>query len=201
MKKIKGRVLSSVLTLFVLLSFCLVPVKSWAGNLDVLVFGNYDFLSPNGGAIAQGSTESWQGQWHNGYGGGLGLLYWFSPRFGFRIDAQGNFFGMNQPGESLDSAPITGGIEYKLSDGLDHYAYVVLDAGVAYELSLPGISSIAISAPNGGHAWSSYFDGGLGYNFSFLFAEVKYAYIQDPVPNLPGQNAMWYIPVTVGFNF
>lgn len=181
--------------------FLFVPAKSFAST-DFLLFGNYDFLTPNGGNVSsQNQNPSWSGLFHNGYGGGLGLAYWFGGQLGVRFEAQGNFFGMNQPGMSLESAPITGGVLYKLSSGLDSYPYFLVDGGAGYELGLPNTTAPALTAKGSSSAWSSYFDIGLGYAFSFLFVEAKYAYLTDPIPNYPGQHAMWYIPITVGLKF
>lgn len=208
-KTIKG-LSALLLTATLLFTGMMLPAKSWAvtsapGVWDLMVFGNYDMVSPNTGAVMQNSsTPTWNNELNNGYGAGLGLAYWFNDTIAFRLMVQGNFSQVSSSVVSkmaYESAPITGGFEAKLYGDTDYYVYALVDAGAAYELGLPNTSSPTLSATGSTNAWSSYGDAGLGLNLDYVFVEVKVAYLMDSMPKTAGQNALWYIPVTAGFNF
>lgn len=191
-------------------------VTSGSGVWDFMIFGNYDLVSPDTGNVFKSSTMnsylsslgkpvSWAGTMQNGYGAGIGTAYWFNDVLAFRLEVQGNFFQMQKtslsPG-AAESAPITGGLELKLYGNADYYLYGAVDAGVAYELSLPNNSSPTLSGKGSTNAWSSYGDVGIGVNLDYVFIEAKFAYLPNFIPEVPSAtNALWYIPVTVGFNF
>ncbi len=217
-KKMVRGLSALLLTATLLFTGMMLPAKSWAvtsapGVWDLMVFGNYDMVSPNNGDVFQNyasipnvTTPTWKNQLNNGYGAGLGLAYWFNDTIAFRLMAQGNFFQASSSAlfktTASESAPITGGFEAKLYGDTDYYVYALVDAGAAYELSLPNTSSPALSATGSTNAWSSYGDAGLGLNLDYVFVEVKVAYLMDFMPkSASSQNAFWYIPVTAGFNF
>ncbi len=182
--------------------------SSGAGVWNVLLFGNYDFTSPDTGngfsnLPSSFTSPTWNKYLGDGYGGGVGVVYWFTEDVAFRAEAQAGLFN---PGTSpfftsgaLESAPLTGGVELKLYGDPDYFLYLALDGGVAYENSL---QSPGFFAKSSNHAWSSYADAGFGLNLDWVFVEVKVAYLPDAVPNSPyQQGAFWYVPVTAGFNF
>ncbi|MGC8500069.1 MAG: hypothetical protein ACP5OS_02690 [Leptospirillia bacterium] len=208
-KTVKG-LSALLLTATLLFTGMMLPAKSWAvtsapGVWNLMVFGNYDMVSPNTGAVMQNSsTPTWNNELNNGYGAGLGLAYWFNDTIAFRLMVQGNFVQVSSSVASkmaYESAPITGGFEAKLYGDTDYYVYALVDAGAAYELGLPNTTSPTLSATGSTNAWSSYGDVGLGVNLDYVFVEVKIAYLMDSMPKTAGQNALWYIPVTAGFNF
>ncbi len=188
---------------------------SGSGVWDFLIFGNYDISTIDTGNIsssqvlntalsATGQATSFANTFQNGYGAGLAIVYWFNDVLAFRVGAQGNFFeGKSSSlasGNSLQSAPLFGGIEAKLYGDPDYFLYGVIDAGAAYEESVSGASPTLSNYLN--HGWSAYGDIGLGLNINWLFVEVKFAYMPQFVPNFGyGQNGFYYVPVTVGFNF
>ena len=208
-KKAVGGLSAFLLTATLILAGALFPARSWAvtsapGVWDLMVFGNYDMVSPNtGNVLSTSSATNWNNVLDNGYGAGLGVAYWFNDTIAFRFEVQGNFFSGagTEKGTALESAPITGGFEAKLYGDTDYYLYALVDAGAAYELSLPNTSSPAMSATGQTNAWSSYGDVGLGLNLDYVFVEAKFAYLMDFLPKTAGQNALWYIPITAGFNF
>jgi len=182
--------------------------SSGTGEWNLLLFGNYDSLSPNTGSVfssvpASYTSPTWNKYLSNGYGGGLGVAYWFTEDVAFRVMAQASEFNAGTSpyltSGALESAPLTGGVELKLYGEPDYFLYMALDGGVAYENSLLNQGFFAKSSS---HAWSSYADVGLGLNIDWVFVEVKVAYLPDAVPNSPyQQGAFWYVPVTAGFNF
>ena len=208
-KKTVGGLSALLLTATLMIAGAIFPARSWAvtsapGVWDLMVFGNYDMVSPNTGSLySTTSTPTWSNAINNGYGAGIGVAYWFNDTIAFRLEVQGNFFqGQNSlKTTSMESAPITGGFEAKLYGDTDYYLYAFVDAGAAYELSLPNTTSPALSAAGQSNAWSSYGDAGLGLNLDYVFVEAKFAYLMDFLPKTTGQNALWYIPVTAGFNF
>ena len=208
-KKAVGGLSALVLTAALVIAGALFPVRSWAvtsgpGVWDLMVFGNYDLVSPNTGAeIPNSSTPTWNNVLSNGYGAGLGVAYWFNDTIAFRLEVQGNFFqgaGVIKT-TALESAPITGGFEAKLYGNADYYLYALVDAGAAYELSMPNTNGPALSATGQSNAWSGYGDVGIGMNFDYVFVEAKFAYLMDSLPKVGSQNGLWYIPITAGFNF
>ncbi|EQD38902.1 conserved hypothetical protein, secreted, partial [mine drainage metagenome] len=197
-KTVKG-LSALLLTATLLFTGMMLPAKSWAvtsapGVWDLMVFGNYDMVSPNTGAVMQNSsTPTWNNELNNGYGAGLGLAYWFNDTIAFRLMVQGNFSQVSSSVASkmaYESAPITGGFEAKLYGDTDYYVYALVDAGAAYELGLPNTSSPTLSATGSTNAWSSYGDAGLGLNLDYVFVEVKVAYLMDSMPKTAGQNAL-----------
>jgi hypothetical protein len=171
-----------------------------------MIFGNYDLVSPNTGNVYSGAGQpslTFANTLQNGYGAGIGTAYWFNDVLAFRVMAQGNFYQLKSPVTgSMESAPLTGGFEAKLYGGPDYYLYAAVDAGAAYQLDLPNNTSPTLSGKGSTNAWSAYGDVGLGVNFDWVFVEVKLAYLPDSIPHAQSsQNALWYIPVTAGFNF
>jgi hypothetical protein len=207
-KKLVGGLSAILLAAALVIAGALFPARSWAvtsgpGVWDLMVFGNYDLVSPNtGSAFPNTSTPTWNNLMDNGYGAGLGVAYWFNDTIAFRLEVQGNFFqGAGANTSALESAPLTGGFEAKLYGSADYYLYAVVDAGAAYELSLPNTNGPALSAKGQSNAWSGYGDVGLGMNFDYVFVEAKFAYLMDALPHTASQNGLWYIPITAGFNF
>ncbi|MGC8529040.1 MAG: hypothetical protein ACP5OP_02420 [Leptospirillia bacterium] len=208
-KKVLRVVSALFLTAALVVVGALFPARSWAitsgpGVWDLMVFGNYDLVSPNTGAQNPiSSTPTWNNALSNGYGAGLGAAYWFNDTIAFRLEVQGNFFqgAGTFKTTALESAPITGGFEAKLYGNADYYLYALVDAGAAYELSLPNTNGPALSATGQSNAWSGYGDVGIGMNFDYVFVEAKFAYLMDSLPKVASQNGLWYIPITAGFNF
>ena len=209
-KKLFGGLSALLLTAALVIAGALFPARSWAvtsgpGVWDLMVFGNYDLVSPNTGSIySNTSTPTWNNTLSNGYGAGLGVAYWFNDTIAFRLEVQGNFFQGAGVAKTLalESAPLTGGFEAKLYGSADYYLYALVDAGAAYELSLPNTNGPALSATGQHNAWSGYGDVGLGMNFDYVFVEAKFAYLMDSIPKAASpQNGLWYIPITAGFNF
>ena len=204
---------AGLLALALLVAGLLSPAKSYAvtsgpGVWDLMIFGNYDLVSPNTGSVfnslpAGFTSPTWANTMQNGYGAGIGTAYWFNDVIAFRVMAQGNFYQLKSPAPgSMESAPLTGGFEAKLYGGPDYYLYAAVDAGAAYELSLPNNTSPTLSGKGSTNAWSAYGDVGLGVNIDWVFVEVKLAYLPDAIAHASSsQNALWYIPVTAGFNF
>jgi len=205
---------SSVLLAFaVLVISILAPPNSRAqssgtGDWNLLLFGNYDFVSPNTGNVfpnlpASYTSPTWNKYLSDGYGGGVGVAYWFTEDVAFRIMAQASEFNAGTSpfltSGALESAPLTGGVEIKLYGDPDYFLYLAVDGGVAYENAL---QSQGFFAKSMNHAWSSYADAGIGLNIDWVFIEVKVAYLPDAQPNSSfQQGALWYVPVTAGFNF
>ena len=220
-KKAVGGLSAFLLTATLIMAGVLFPARSWAvtsapGVWDLMIFGNYNLVSPNTGNMFQSSTinsylssqgkpTSWPGNMQNGYGAGIGTAYWFNDVLAFRMEVQGNFFQMQKSGNvtgSMESAPITGGFELKLYGNTDYYLYGAVDAGAAYQLSLPNNTSPTLSGKGSTSAWSSYGDVGVGLNLDYVFVEAKFAYLPNFTPNAQSAtNALWYVPVTAGFNF
>ena len=179
-------------------------LSSGPGEWNVLLFGNYDLVSPNTGTVYTNAPAAENSQWNkafnNGAGGGLGIGYWFNDVVAFRIEAQFNEF--NTPLSSSTSilgalsAPLTGGLEVKLLGNADYFLYAAVDLGAAYENDIGSlISSVS-------PAWSAYADAGIGLNIDWIFLEVKIAYLPETFPNASfGQNPFWHVPVSAGFNF
>ena len=195
---------SVFLALFMTLASTCFPSKALAvtsgpGAWDVLVFGNYDLVSPNTGeAYKNLSTPTWNNELNNGYGGGIGLVYWFNDTVAFRIEAQTNLYTIPNA-NALQSSPLTGGFEIKLLGDPDYFLYFVIDAGAAYEEGLNGKTFFGTASSN---AWSAYGDAGLGFNLNWIFIEAKIAYLpQTLAHSSSSQNGLWYIPLTAGFNF
>jgi hypothetical protein len=201
---------ASVFAALLLLAGWTAPLKARAassgpGVWNLLLFGNYDMLSGiDTQGLASGSgNNTFPNNFQNGYGAGLSVVYWFNDVVAFRVSAQGNFFqgqnGYSYAGNSLESAPLTGGFEVKLYGDPDYFLYGVIDAGAAYEDEVTG-SSITLSNSLA-HSWSAYGDVGLGVNLNWVFLEVKFAYLPQALPQYSNQNAFYYIPFTAGFNF
>lgn len=207
-KSLKGGVLFlSALLLVSVTTSRSFALSSGPGEWNVLLFGNYDLVSPNTGNLFTNAPASGNSQWNkafnNGTGGGLGIAYWFNDVVAFRFEAQVNDF--NTPLSSSTSilgalsAPLTGGVEIKLLGNADYFLYAAADIGAAYEND---IGSLLSSATHISPAWSAYADAGIGLNIDWIFLEVKVAYLPDTFPNsFYSQNPFWYIPVTAGFNF
>lgn len=209
----RAGLLGALLALVLLFSGLFLPAKSYAvtsgpGVWDLMVFGNYDLLSPNTGSIytnlpAGQANSNWNNTYNNGYGGGVGIAYWFNDVVAFRVEAQTSLFTDKSPlTGSIQSSPLTGGFEVKLVGDPEYYLYAVADGGVAYEATMSGQNWFGKSSNN---SWSTYADAGLGFNFSWVFVEAKIAYLPESLPGAglsgTGQNALWYVPVTAGFNF
>ncbi|MEC4682976.1 MAG: hypothetical protein VST70_04770 [Nitrospirota bacterium] len=208
------KVLSCLRGAFVALAIMMaslaLPSKSYAvtsapGVWDFMIFGDYDMVSLNTGAVLKNSsTPTWNNEMNNGYGGGLGVAYWFNNVVAFRLEAQTSLFTIPsaQGGGALQSSPLTGGFEFKLMGDTEYYLYAVIDAGVAYEGSMTGQSFFGKTTAN---SWSAYGDAGLGVNLSWVFLEAKVAYMPEAIASGisggGGQNALWYVPLTAGFNF
>ena len=181
---------------------------SGAGDWNVLLFGNYNFVSPDTGTVFSNLTSSftsptWNKYLSDGYGGGIGIVYWFMEDVAFRAEAQASLFNAGTSpfftSGALESAPLTGGFEVKLVGDQNYFLYLAIDGGVAYENAL---QSPGFFAKSSYHAWSSYADAGFGLNLDWVFVEVTIAYLPDAVPNSPyQQGALWYVPLTAGFNF
>lgn len=211
--RVPARWKAGLLALALLVAGLAAPAKSYAvtsgpGVWDLMIFGNYDLVSPNTGNAyssipAPLTSPTWANTMQNGYGAGIGTAYWFNDVLALRVMAQGNFYQLKSPATgSMESAPLTGGLEAKLYGGPDYYLYAVVDAGAAYELDLPNNTSPTLSGKGSTSAWSAYGDVGLGVNIDWVFVEVKLAYLPDSIPHsTSSQNALWYIPVTAGFNF
>ena len=181
-----------------------LPTKSYAdaGGSQFLIFGNYDFVTVNTGPTTSSPRAmTWPSAFQDGYGFGLGYMWWLGQNWAVRLGGEGNFYGGNQATYALESFPLTGGIEYKLSSGFSTFWYAVIDAGWSFELSLPGASGPTFGKTGNLTGWSTYFDGGIGYNLENLFLEVKYAYLLDPIPQAAGQRPFWYLPATFGISF
>ncbi len=180
-------------------------VTSGPGVWDFMIFGNYDLTTINTGAIYSNfptgfASPTWNKVMNNGYGGGVGLAYWFNDTVALRIDVQTSLFTEQSPlTGSVQSSPLTGGIELKLWGDPDYYLYFVVDAGAAYESTMSGTSFFGSATEN---AWTAYGDAGLGLNLDFVFIEAKVAYMpQFMAHSSYSQNGLWYVPVTAGFNF
>ena len=180
--------------------------SSGAGVWDLLVFGNYDMVSgidTQNLASTGGGSNTFPNTFQNGYGAGLSVVYWFNDVLAFRVTAQGNLFqgqtGYAYDGNSLESAPLSGGFEVKLYGDEDYFLYGVIDAGAAYEDEVTGSSPTLSNSL--AHSWSAYGDAGLGVNLNWVFLEVKFAYLPQALPQYSNQNAFYYIPFTAGFNF
>lgn len=200
----------AALALALLFAGLLLPSKSYAvtsgpGVWDFMVYGNYDLVSPNTGDVFKNtSAPTWNNELNNGYGGGVGVAYWFNDTVAFRIEAQTSLY--TEPtgvgGGALQSSPLTGGLEVKLWGDPEYYLYAVIDLGGAYESNLTGQSFFGKATSN---SWSAYGDAGLGVNLSWVFIEAKIAYLPQALASGGsggnGQNALWYVPVTAGFNF
>ncbi len=206
----RNRWLKGLLALAIVAASFLSPSRSFAvtsgpGIWDFMIFGNYNLVSPNTGeAYKNTSAPTWNNLLNNGYGGGVGVAYWFNDMIAFRIEAQTDLYTIPtaQGGGSLQSSPLTGGLEVKLWGNPDYYLYFVIDAGAGYEANLSGQSFFGKSTAN---SWTAYGDAGLGVNFDWVFVEAKIAYmpqsIAHGVSGGNGQNALWYVPLTAGFNF
>ena len=194
---------------FVAASF-LAPSRSFAvtsgpGIWDFMIFGNYNLVSPDTGEVYKNTpAPTWNNMLNNGYGGGVGVAYWFNDMIAFRIEAQTDLYTIPtaQGGGSLQSTPLTGGLEVKLWGNPDYYLYFVIDAGAGYEATMSGQSFFGKTTAN---SWTAYGDAGLGFNIDWVFVEAKIAYmpqsIAHGVSGGNGQNALWYVPLTAGFNF
>jgi hypothetical protein len=166
-----------------------------------MIFGNYDMVSPNTGEVFQNTTApTWNNELNNGYGGGVGVAYWFNNVVAFRIEAQTSLFTIPtaQGGGSLQSSPLTGGVEFKLVGDTEYYLYAAIDAGAGYESNMTGQSFFGTASHS---SWSTYGDAGLGLNLSWVFIEAKFAYLPQALSGSGNQNALWYVPLTAGFNF
>ncbi len=207
----------TLLALAVVLASFLAPSRSFAvtsgpGVWDFMIFGNYDVTSlDNGNTFANPpstlTNQPWNKELNNGYGGGVGLAYWFNDVVAFRLEAQTNLFSVPTSLKtstigSLQSSPLTGGIEVKLVGDPDYYLYLVVDVGGAYEGQMAGTGFFGKTDAN---AWTAYGDAGLGVNIDWVFIEAKVAYLPQAIPqlnpSLGGQSGFWYVPVTAGFNF
>ena len=206
----QSRCLKGLLVLAIVAASFFAPSRSFAvtsgpGIWDFMIFGNYNLVSPDtGGVFKNTSTPTWNNALNNGYGGGVGVAYWFNDMIAFRIEAQTDLYTLPtaQGGGSLQSSPLTGGLEVKLWGNPDYYLYFVIDAGAAYEANMSGQSFFGKSTAN---SWTAYGDAGLGVNIDWIFVEAKIAYmpqaIAHGVSGGNGQNALWYVPLTAGFNF
>lgn len=206
----QSRCLKGLLVLAIVAVSFLAPSRSFAvtsgpGIWDFMIFGNYNLVSPDTGEVFKNtSTPTWNNALNNGYGGGVGVAYWFNDMIAFRIEAQTDLYTLPtaQGGGSLQSSPLTGGLEVKLWGNPDYYLYFVIDAGAAYEANMSGQSFFGKSTAN---SWTAYGDAGLGVNIDWIFVEAKIAYmpqaIAHGVSGGNGQNALWYVPLTAGFNF
>ncbi len=189
--------------------------SSGPGTWNLLLFGNYapnsidteNFSSSatyNASLTALGKATTFNDSLQSGYGAGLAVVYWFNDTLAFRVGVQGNISqgktGGILAGDSIQSAPIFGGLEAKLYGGPDYFLYGVIDGGAAYEETVTGSSPTLSNYLN--HGWSTYGDVGLGLNLNFLFVEVKLAYMPQTIPDAGfPQNGLYYVPVTAGFNF
>ncbi|MDA8112666.1 MAG: hypothetical protein M0T83_09455 [Nitrospiraceae bacterium] len=206
----QSRWLKGLLVLAVVAASFLAPSRSFAvtsgsGVWDFMIFGNYNMVSPDTGeAYKNTPAPTWNNLLNNGYGGGVGVAYWFNDMIAFRIEAQTDLYTIPtaQGGGSLQSTPLTGGLEIKLWGNPDYYLYFVIDAGAGYEANMSGQSFFGKSTAN---SWTAYGDAGLGFNIDWVFVEAKIAYmpqaIAHGVSGGNGQNALWYVPLTAGFNF
>ena len=184
--------------------------SSGPGTWDFLIYGNYDLVSPNsGGAVANlpsgGTSTPWNKFFNNnGYGGGVGVAYGFTEVVAVRAMAQTDLFSTpsSYGGGSTQSSAVTGGLELKLLGDADYYLYAVVDAGGAFEANMPGQSFYGKTTAS---SWTTYGDAGLGLNLAWVFVEGKIAYMPQAlaggVSGGYGQNALWYVPLTAGFNF
>ncbi len=91
----------------------------------------------------------------------------------------------NFPGPGVFLLPITVGGGYRLTQGSPGDFYVVGDVGIA-----PGFYP-------GGSSTTSYYDVGIGYSFTRVFAEFKLAIL--PGTNY-GNGTFLYFPLTVGIH-
>ncbi|MHB1285449.1 MAG: hypothetical protein ACYCYP_02615, partial [Leptospirales bacterium] len=169
--------------------------SSGPGTWNLLLFGNYSpnsidtenfssSASYNNSLTALGKATSFNNSFQAGYGAGLAVVYWFNDTLAFRVGVQGNISqgktGGILAGDSIQSAPIFGGLEAKLYGGADYFLYGVIDGGAAYEETVSGSSPTLSNYLN--HGWSTYGDVGLGFNMNFLFVEVKLAYLPQAIP-------------------
>lgn len=189
--------------------------SSGPGVTSILLFGNYDLSSVDNADIATssltnttlsalGTATSFANNFQDGYGAGLAIVWWFNDTVAFRVGVQGNFFQGKTAGQftgnSIQSAPLFGGLEAKLYGDADYFLYGVVDAGAAYEDEVKGSSPTLSNSL--AHSWTTYGDVGLGLNLNYIFLEVKLAYMPQFVPGYgQSQNGFYYVPVTAGFNF
>ena len=89
------------------------------------------------------------------------------------------------PDRGSSSSPLTVGGGYRLTQGSPGDLYVVGDIGIA-----PGFYP-------GGSSTTSYYDVGIGYSFTRVFAEFKMAIL--PGTNY-GNGTFLYFPLTVGIH-
>ena len=206
------KTISAFFLLVALLLASTAPTKAFAGvaangQLNLMVFGNYDFTALDSSNLPinpTGPNQTFAKSFENGYGAGLGFAYWMTDNIAFRMMAQGNMFQGNQSGlfsgNSIKSAPITAGLEFNLLGDPEHFFYAVIDAGGAYQELVTGAS--AFGGTELSHGWSSYGDAGIGINFAYFFVEAKVEYLPQFVPQATqGQNGSFYIPITAGFSF
>jgi hypothetical protein len=215
----KKKTMSHVIKIFSALFFAGIalfgvfsPTKAFSavaanGQLNLMIFGNYDFTaldSSNLPTNPTGPNQTFAKSFENGYGAGIGFAYWMTDNIAFRMMAQGNMFQGNQTGlfasDSIKSAPITAGLEFNLLGDPEHFLYAVVDAGGAYQELVTGAS--AFGGTELSHGWSSYGDAGIGINFAYFFVEAKVAYLPQFAPQYSqGQNGSFYVPITAGFSF
>ena len=184
--------------------------SSGPGVWDVMIYGNYDLVSPNsGGTLSNAPSSLASPAWNkffndNGYGGGVGVAYWLNDVWAVRAMAQTSLFATpsSYGGGSTQSSALTGGLEAKLFGDAEYYLYAVLDAGGAFEANMPGQGFFGKTTAS---SWTAYADVGLGFNLSWVFLEAKLATLPQAlaggVSGGYGQNPFWYVPLTAGFNF
>lgn len=205
---------AGILLFSLLLAITLVPgparaASSGPGIWDFMVYGNYDLVSPDSGAVISNdaagvSSPAWNKFFNNGYGGGVGVAYWLNDVWAVRAMAQTNLFTTpsTEGGGSTQSSAFTGGLEAKLLGDPEFFLYAVIDAGGAFEANMPGQAFFGKTTAS---SWTTYADAGLGLNLSWVFLEVKAAYLPQTlaggVSGGYGQNPLWYLPLTAGFVF
>ncbi|MHB1758087.1 MAG: hypothetical protein ACYCT9_11380 [Leptospirillum sp.] len=178
-----------------------------AGQLNLMIFGNYDFTALDTSNLpvhSPVSNQSFARSFENGYGAGVGFGYWMTDNIAFRMMAQGNLFQGSQTGffsgSSIMSAPVTAGLKIRLLGDPKHFFFAVVDSGGAYQELVSGAS--AFGGKEISHGWSSYGDIGIGQNYAYFFLEAKVAYLPQFVPQFSrGQNGSFYVPISTGINF
>ena len=148
------------------------PTKARAGVLPD-IFGEY---IP--GAVDGSNSPAPFGQ---GWGAGVDWNAFVTSGFFVR----GGIQMTNFPAPGLFFLPITVGGGYRLTKGSPGDFYLVGDLGIA-----PGFYP-------GGSSTTSYYDVGVGYSFTVVFAEFKAAILPG---SSYGNGTLFYFPLTVGIH-
>ncbi len=148
------------------------PAKASADALPD-IFGEY----------IPGTVDGSNAPYTFGQGWGAGVDWSAFVTSGFFV--RGGVQMTNFPGPGVFLLPITVGVGYRLTKGSPGDLYLVGDLGIA-----PGFYP-------GGSSTTSYYDAGIGYSFTMVFAEFKVAIL--PGTNY-GNGTFLYFPLTVGIH-